>query len=298
MLSHELTEEHDTPWDDLVLVGNYPTLNQAQDHGLVILAMGEACWVSRSDDSQYYRLHAEHHLAPRIVEELGTYSREELEQRRLANRPPPVDPFNYPAGWEFLLVWMLGLIAIFLLQGQDPGLTQRGASSSIGMIDQHEWWRPFTGLFLHSDVQHLTGNLLGGAVFGILVSRSLGPLRGWLLILVCGTLGNLLTAWTRHPEAFLSIGASTAVFGALGILTGLGFSISRRQGTGKSWARTAAPVMAGFVLLGWLGGGAPGSNTDVLGHAFGFGSGLACGFLTGELRSIERPAGDPSATRA
>ncbi|MEO8616996.1 MAG: rhomboid family intramembrane serine protease [Luteolibacter sp.] len=281
--------EHDEtstliPWDDLILVGQYPSLEHAQDHGLVILAMGEACWVSAAEDSGKFNLHAETSAAGRVGSELLIYTRELDDQLRLRNLPEPIDRFHYPAGWKIFLIWMSCLLAVFFLQWQDYTLTDRAASSSIGLIDRSEWWRPFTALFLHADVQHLVGNLVSGAIFGTLVSRSLGPLRGWALILACGTFGNCLTSLVTYPVPFISIGASTAVFGALGILSGLGFSTSLRSRSSMSWAKVAAPVIAGIVMLGWLGGGGPDSNTDVLGHVFGFSSGLVSGILVGEFR--------------
>jgi len=271
-------------WEDLTVVGQFTTTGEAHDHGLVILAMGEACWVSAADEGGKFNLHAESAAAGRVTRELAIYAGEQDDQRRLKSRPEPVDPFHFSAGWEFYLIWMICLLVVFYFQGQNPHLTDRAASSSIGLISRHEWWRPFTALFLHADVPHLTGNLLSGALFGTLVSRSVGPLRGWALILGCGTLGNILTSLLTYPEPFVSIGASTAVFGALGILTGLGFSTSLRLRSRSSWAKVAAPVMAGFVLLGWLGSGSPGSNTDVLGHVLGFGSGLVSGMIVGEMR--------------
>jgi membrane associated rhomboid family serine protease len=42
--------------------------------------------------------------------------------------------------------------------------------------------------------------------------------------------------------------------------------------------------MAGIILLGWLGGGSEGGNTDVLGHVFGFASGLSAGILVGAMQ--------------
>jgi membrane associated rhomboid family serine protease len=41
--------------------------------------------------------------------------------------------------------------------------------------------------------------------------------------------------------------------------------------------RVLAPLLAGLVLPGWLGGAAPGSGTDVFGHVFGFGAGVLAG---------------------
>jgi hypothetical protein len=50
-----------------------------------------------------------------------------------------------------------------------------------------------------------------------------------------------------------------------------------------SWTRTTAPVVAGIILLGWLGGASENSNTDVLGHVFGFTTGLVAGTACGMI---------------
>ena len=126
--------------------------------------------------------------------------------------------------------------------------------------------------------------VLGALVVGVVLTAPLlafyplrsVPLEGWLLILVCGTLGNVVTAWMHRTENFTSLGASTAVFAALGILSGHGLAETFRDRTNLPWARITAPVLAGVVLLGWLGSG-NGTNTDVMGHVFGFGSGLVAG---------------------
>jgi rhomboid protease GluP len=278
--------ETDTPinaeWDGLVEVGRYPTLAEAHEHGLVILAMRQPCWVAEDGTDQGFSLHAEADAAPAISRELGDYDEEQALQPTTA-RDIETESFRHPAGWGVYGVWAMALILTFLFQGTIPDLADRGASSSIGLIGNREWWRPFTALFLHGDAPHLIGNLLSGMLFGTLLARSIGPLRAWALILACGTLGNTITSIITWPESFTSIGASTAVFGALGILSGLGFSFMLRHRFRLPWARVAAPVLAGIVLLGWFGGGTPGGNTDVLGHVFGFVSGLAAGLVTGSL---------------
>ena len=179
---------------------------------------------------------------------------------------------------------MILLMAVFYWQNQDPSLARRAASSSIGLFGQGEWWRPFTALFLHADLGHLVGNLLSGLVFATLVSRLTGPLLGWAMILACGTVGNIITSLLTYPEPFVSLGASTAVFAALGILSGLGVAETLRDRARLPWVRVSAPFLAGLILLGWLGGGS-GGNTDVLGHMFGFGSGLVAGVAAGSLES-------------
>jgi rhomboid protease GluP len=137
-----------------------------------------------------------------------------------------------------------------------------------------EWWRPVTALMLHADAAHLLGNLLFGAFFAFSVSRYLGGGFSWLVIVLSGTLGNVANGFLAGPD-HRSIGASTAVFAALGILSaylwrrGFPSNVSRRE--------RLTPVIAGIGLLAFTGTG--GVNTDIgahlLGFLAGFGAGLA-----------------------
>ena len=289
-------QEPETETADLTEVGRYPTLDAAHEHGLVVLAMSQPCMISDTETPGQYALHAEPAAAPEIVQEIQAYENErELPRSAVV---PESEIFRHSAGWSVYGIWMLALIACFVLQTNDPSLVERGASSSTGLIGRGEWWRPFTGLFFHGDAPHLIGNLLSGLFFGTLVSRSIGPWRGWALILACGTLGNTLTSAITWPDSFTSIGASTAVFGALGILAGLGFSATLRQRVSLPWARVAAPVLAGIILVGWLGGGSENGNTDVLGHVFGFASGLCAGSVIGALTPATAGASTAGSAKA
>ena len=263
--------------EDWVDVGTYPTLDDAYDHALVALAMGESIRVEHGDGPGEFDLQAVPEAAPKISEELRDYSAE-LESLVL----PKIIPSNwakYPAGWLYIFVWATSLLTIFYFQLQDPSISSRFASSNIGLIGRGEWWRPFTALFLHGDGPHIVGNLASGTVFGILVSKSIGPLKGWTMILLSGAAGNAITSFVTYPEPFSSLGASTAVFGALGILSGIGLVENCREEVRMPWVRVLAPLLAGMILLGWLGGAAPGAGVDVFGHVFGFCAGVAAGVI-------------------
>lgn len=264
--------EEEEEWVD---IGTYSSLNEAYDHGLVALAMGESIRVEAGEQPGQFDLQAEAEAAPKISAEIAEY---ENESKQAAL--PPIVPSNWakhPAGSLYALIWAAILVTVFYFQSQDPSLADRYASSSIGLVARGEWWRPFTALFLHGDGPHIVGNLASGTVFGILVAKSLGPLKGWTMILLSGAIGNALTSLLTYPEAFTSLGASTAVFGALGILSGTGIIENIREPVRMPWIRVTAPLLAGVVLLGWLGGAAPGSNTDVFGHVFGFCAGVLSG---------------------
>ena len=255
--------------------------------------MGEAIRVDHGDVPGEFELRVEPAAAPRVTEELREYA---AESEVKPPQPPLVSQSwsHHPAGAVHYLVWATILLLVFRQQSQDPTLADRYASSSIGLIANGEWWRPFTALFLHGDGGHIIGNLASGAVFGALVSKSIGPWKGWAMILLAGTFGNATTSLVTYPEAFLSLGASTAVFGALGILSGIGLVENFREELRMPWLRVLAPLLAGLVLLGWLGGAAPGEGIDVFGHVFGFSVGVLAGaacryFDSAEAALMRRP---------
>lgn len=279
----------DEEWVD---IATYPTLDDAYDHALVALAMGETIRIEHSHQPGEFDLLAEPEAAPKISEELREYV-SESEAREL----PKIIPSNWakhPAGLPYILVWAASLLTVFYFQIQNPSLSDRFASSSIGLVERGEWWRPFTALFFHGDGPHIFGNLATGTVFGILVSKSTGPLKAWLMILLSGTIGNAITSFVTYPEPFTSLGASTAVFGALGILSGIGLVENFREEVRMPWVRVLAPLLAGTIILGWLGGAAPGAGVDVFGHVFGFCAGVvtgtACRYLErGSSESLHEP---------
>jgi membrane associated rhomboid family serine protease len=144
---------------------------------------------------------------------------------------------------------------------------------NAGVVRDGEWWRSVTALTLHVDFGHLISNLLFGIVFGFMAGRTLGGGVAWLAIVIAGTLGNSINALIQD-RAHTSIGASTAVFSALGVLVA---NALRHWGDKSSrWIRWR-PLIGGVVLLGFTGVG--GERTDVAAHFTGFLAGLAIGWL-------------------
>jgi hypothetical protein len=267
-------EEQEDEWID---VGTYPTLDEAHERALVALSMGESIRVEHGDEPGEFDLQVEPDAAAKVSEEIRHYEAE--SEMITISKIVPSNWAKYTSGWGYYMIWATVLMVVFYLQQNDLTLSDRGASSSIGLIEKGEWWRPFTALFLHANVGHIFGNLASGALFGMLVSKSIGPFKAWAMILFSGTLGNLTTSVLTYPESFTSIGSSTAVFGALGILSGIGLVENFREKVSMPWVRVLAPLVAGFAMLGMLGGAEPGSNTDILGHVFGFSAGVVSGMI-------------------
>jgi membrane associated rhomboid family serine protease len=119
---------------------------------------------------------------------------------------------------------------------------------------------------------HLASNLVFGSLLGLLLVQLLGAGLAWLAILLAGAMGNALNA-LLHPAAHTAIGASTAVFAALGILAALAWK--RRAPLWRHGLRRWLPLAAGAMLLAYLGVG--GERTDIGGHFAGFAMGVVSG---------------------
>jgi membrane associated rhomboid family serine protease len=136
---------------------------------------------------------------------------------------------------------------------------------SLGSLDANargEWWRSVTALTLHLDQEHLLGNVLFGVVAGLAASRLLGPGVAWASILAAAAFANYTEALIT-PITHRAVGASTAVFAALGILSGMAWRqrLTLRE---RLWYRWA-PLIAGICLLTLLGAGS--AHVDVLAWA-------------------------------
>jgi len=151
-------------------------------------------------------------------------------------------------------------------------------NAEAGRIMAGEWWRAVTALTLHADGLHLAGNLLIGGYFVWRLARMLGSGLGWTLILGSGIAGNLVNALLQAPD-HRSVGASTALFGAIGAAGMLG-AVRRWRGAARQWL---LPLAGAAGLLAMLGAGDGEGLTDIGAHLFGFVCGLGFGWLVGRL---------------
>jgi rhomboid protease GluP len=156
----------------------------------------------------------------------------------------------------------------------------------------HEWWRAVTALTLHLDQAHLLGNLLFGIAIGGLAGRAFGPGIAWASILAAATAANYADMLISPPD-HRAIGASTAVFAALGLL--VGFAWRHGLTLRERFKYAYAPVFGGVALLALLGAGD--QHVDVLAHALGFIAGVATGWLYSRL-GIPRSRGRTAQTLA
>jgi len=156
---------------------------------------------------------------------------------------------------------LIGFFAVTGTRANRSAWFERGGADAERIV-AGEWWRTVTALTLHADAPHVLGNAAASIVLVGAASYRFGPGVGLLLILLAGAGGNALTA-VVHGTHHDSVGASTAMFGAIGILAATrAMSAGRHPAARKRWMIVAASL----ALLALLGTG-PGA--DLLAHLFG-----------------------------
>ena len=258
-----------------------PSRPRADEWVVVLAALDVPCLLREGADGWTITVAPADVAAARAA--LDAYDAENEEQ--VVERPEVSEP-SRPLSLAGVYVALL-LLAVFALSGARAGHSAwfvRG-SADARLIVAGEWWRTVTALMLHADAPHVLGNAVAAALLVSVVCQALGVGLGLWLVLLAGAVGNLLTAVAQRGE-HVSVGASTAVFGAIGILAALRLVTPERMRLGRRrrWV-IAAAVLLLLVLFG------TGPDIDVLAHLFGLLAGVAIGLLSAVIvRQPPRPA--------
>jgi membrane associated rhomboid family serine protease len=229
-------------------------------------------------DDHGHGLYVEAEAAETALAELAVYEEENRSFRPRTPLPPAMEGAAPSTAVALLL-----LVAFWLADVERAlGLDWRGAGiAHASALRSGELWRAFTALTLHDGLLHLASNLLWLGFFGFLGALGHGPGLAWLAIVVAGALGNAANALIQDPT-HLSLGASTSVFAAIGLLGGSEWRrrFLLRQRRLLVWA----PIVVALWLLGWFGLGSQEGEralerVDVLAHVLGLAAGLGLGTL-------------------
>ncbi|PDM41336.1 MULTISPECIES: rhomboid family intramembrane serine protease [unclassified Geobacillus] len=149
--------------------------------------------------------------AERLKQDILREAREQHErERRLFEYGKPV----------FTYIFIALQVLVFLLMEWSGGSTNPAVLIQYGakfnpLIQEGEWWRFFTPIFLHIGFLHLLMNTFALYYLGMTVERLYGSWRFFFIYLIAGffgTLGSFLFTTS------LSAGASGAIFGLFGAL--------------------------------------------------------------------------------
>jgi rhomboid protease GluP len=254
-----------------------PHRGDCEDRAFVLSAVGISSIISF--DGSHFILQVDTADATAALGHLEHYDAESRPA------PPPPQPISgHPYAWVGCIIYGLVLTGVAFLNSN--GLWRLDAFD-VGELDAQrvrggQWWRVWTALTLHVDGAHFGANLLAGAWFGYLAARQIGSGNAWLLIVIAAGIANALEA-LLGPSPHRAVGASTAIFAALGLMAA--HSWRARWAIPQRWALRWGPLIAGVVLLGWLG--TAGEGTDLLAHLAGFVVGALFGAVV-PLQSVSR----------
>ncbi len=263
-------------------LGDYSLVLKSQDidHGL-----------SARADGYYVSVHERDVM--RTVEALRSYE-EENEDFRPRGRARERLPYGTSIAAPMIAV---ALAVFFAITGP---VAMRSNWFVAGTADAHailhgEPWRAVTALTLHADSGHLLGNMLAGSIFLAFLFRRVGVGRGVFLTLAAGTIANIFNAFlhTAIHQPHRSIGASTAVFAAVGLLAATQLATDHEHGA-RRWTDRAGPVVGALALLGLLGSSA---HSDLWAHLLGLAVGGVLGLAVLLPRRVSIATRAPLAAR-
>ena len=227
--------------------------------------------LDKADDEWIFKTLPE--FTDRAKDNINKYESErvffEKHLKELNASLPEIKPIRFANFIPFIMC-ALFLITIFIISGPSKNntgiLIQNGVQQPELIFNNSQWWRSITALTLHADLHHVLSNCLFLVIFMAVAAESLGFGLAVFCVLLSGIAGNFSTAYilvSSNIPPYHSLGASTAVFGALGVITVLSFLAKNKTKTLKKYL----PLVAGFAILS-MTGASPGA--DVFAHFTGF----------------------------
>lgn len=153
-------------------------------------------------------------------------------------------------------------------------LFQHGAMEWNAILNQGEYYRIFTSMFLHFGFEHIFQNMIFLFLLGCYLEDAMGSIRYIIFYLLCGISSGCcsLAADAFMQVEVVSAGASGAIFGVVGGLLNV---ILRNRGNFEGLGLGGMVIM----IVGSLFYGFTSSGVDNVAHV----GGILCGFLLGFL---------------
>ncbi len=140
-----------------------------------------------------------------------------------------------------------------------------------------EWWRLVTAIFLHAGLLHIAMNLWCLIDLGPQVESLFTTAKFIVIYLVTGISSFLLSLW--YKPLVLSIGASGAIFGLIGVLIGASFHHGH---LGKAYRSQLWRWVVYMLIFGLF------FSVDNAAHIGGLASGLVFGYFIPEGEPLTR----------
>lgn len=136
------------------------------------------------------------------------------------------------------------------------------------LIEDGQWWRIITSIFIHGGFIHLLFNMFSLFLFGPELEKIAGKARFITIYLLAGIFGNVVT-FVFQEGMYASVGASGAIFGIFGAFAALVYYTRR---TMPQLKQIIMPLIIISVIITFLS-----PNVNSASHL----GGLITGFLLG-----------------
>ena len=147
-----------------------------------------------------------------------------------------------------ILINTLIFLVVEFTGGSENGqhMLECGAYAPL-ILDQGQWYRLFSSMFLHFGAPHLINNMLVLFVLGQRLEPVTGKIKFFLIYIFGGLGGNMLSLFfdMYAGNTSLSAGASGAVFAVMG---GMIYVIIRHRGRVADLTVRQMLIMAAFSL--------------------------------------------------
>lgn len=144
-----------------------------------------------------------------------------------------------------------------------------GASYAPYIIEDREYYRLFTSMFMHFGINHIANNMLVLFVMGGYLERALGKVKYLILYLLSGVGANVVSTiyYYNSKGNAVAAGASGAVFAVVGALFGV---ILLNRGYLEDLSHRQIGIMIALTLYHGFSSGGVDNAAHVGGLILGF----------------------------
>ncbi|ASN07092.1 rhomboid family intramembrane serine protease [Virgibacillus necropolis] len=179
----------------------------------------------------------------------------------------------YPIVSTIVIIHIVLLLLVNILSLPIGNIIYQWGVGNNFYIQQGEYWRLLTSIFLHAGLSHALFNSLALVLFGPALEQMLGKPKFIITYLLAGLAGNLGT-YIIEPASYFTtyVGASGSIYGLFGLY--LFMVLFRKHLIDSQNARIVVTILVIGLIMTFI---RPGINISA--HLFGFLGGLALGPL-------------------
>jgi len=244
------------------------------DWSLVLVSQGIEPVIDRSPDNGTWVLVVSAEESERATAAIRAYEKENATIWRRE-----IQWTGMLFDWRSAFWWFVVVLVSGAAWDLRPALTDAGIMNFRALL-AGQWWRAFTAMTLHADLDHLARNASVGFLLLGLAMGFYGPGRALLAALLAGAGANAIEALFRHGSEF-GLGASGMVMACLGLLAAQ--SLFERHYSAREWiGRGVLAAALLFVLIGLD------ARSDIAAHVFGLFNGFVLGIVLCLTRNLMR----------